>query len=496
MIGKRGSRLRRLSTLTVSAVLVLSWFAWLRPTALGGRESYVVVQGPSMQPTYHDGDLVVIREEEHYAKGDIIAFRAGGEFDDPTRIIHRIVEITPDGVFVTKGDNRDGADPWAPTSEDVIGRAVFHVPKLGGWAARAGQPEVLAALGGAAVVVGGSTRRRRRRRPMSLPPVAPGSSDPVAPRPRPTSSPPRWLRHTEPRWAAVGLAITIALALPVLLTTWSTIRAADTTTEAQRIGALDFGIDVDYRFTGAPSRVYPTGVVGTRDDGAGIQVPAEPLYTRLLDNVDLAMTFHAAGDGVDGLASEYRVDATVEMAEGWSAPLYHLDATSFEGTATQVVTINLRDVAARVAEFTELTGVAGDNYTVTISPQLAVQGTAGALPVQDDVAPDFTFIINASVIQAQPANDADGSRDIVREVRKAASYDFGVMSVSIDSARGLHGRDRARAPCRRCLLRVGALRWRRPRRVSPHRGALPLAAGRRVQRHRPARPGGHGGWDR
>src|ERR1041384_223127 len=196
MAARRARPVRRRVTLVLGIVLALSWFVWLRPTSLGGRASYVVVQGHSMDPTYHDGDLVIVREEDHYAKGDIIAFRAGGDFDDPTRVIHRIVGSAGHGRFTTQGDNRPTTDPWTPGPKDIIGRAVFHVPRVGAIAFDAGRPQVLAALGGAAVFAG--ERRRRKRKRMSLPKQFPSAWDdpPRAPRPRVEAhTPPRWLRQ-------------------------------------------------------------------------------------------------------------------------------------------------------------------------------------------------------------------------------------------------------------------------------------------------------------
>src|SRR5262245_30465991 len=121
----RSSKLRRALLLACSALIAVGWFAWLRPTALGGTASYVVVQGGSMEPTYEDGDLVLIREAGSYREGDIIAFRAGGTFDDPTRVIHRIVGDTGEGTFNTQGDNRDEIDPWTPGPDDILGKAAL-----------------------------------------------------------------------------------------------------------------------------------------------------------------------------------------------------------------------------------------------------------------------------------------------------------------------------------------------------------------------------------
>jgi signal peptidase I len=159
-----------------ACVVACAWFTWLRPATLGGDVSYVIVDGRSMEPTYEDGDLVLVRRSSSYEHGDVIAFRAGGHFDDPTRIIHRIVGDAGDGAFKTQGDNRDRLDPWQPTPEDIIGKATVHIPKGGTVASAIAKPETFAAMGGAAVVLGG-TRRRRRRRPE--PAQQPADSEPT-----------------------------------------------------------------------------------------------------------------------------------------------------------------------------------------------------------------------------------------------------------------------------------------------------------------------------
>lgn len=139
----------RAGALLVAAVVLAAWFAWLRPATLGGDVSYVIVDGSSMEPTYRDGDLVLVRRQRSYSQGDIITFSAGGHFDDPTRIIHRIIGTASDGAFITQGDNRDQVDPWGPTSEDIIGRAAVHLPMAGDVASAITRPEAFAAMGGA-----------------------------------------------------------------------------------------------------------------------------------------------------------------------------------------------------------------------------------------------------------------------------------------------------------------------------------------------------------
>src|SRR5437868_9645307 len=57
----------------VFTVAVVGWFVALRPAQLGGPATFVVVQGVSMEPTYHTGDLVISHRQSSYAVGDVVA---------------------------------------------------------------------------------------------------------------------------------------------------------------------------------------------------------------------------------------------------------------------------------------------------------------------------------------------------------------------------------------------------------------------------------------
>jgi signal peptidase I len=58
----------------VFVAALTAWFFTLRPGSLGGPATYVLVRGISMEPTYHDGDLVVIRRSSSYRVSDIVAY--------------------------------------------------------------------------------------------------------------------------------------------------------------------------------------------------------------------------------------------------------------------------------------------------------------------------------------------------------------------------------------------------------------------------------------
>jgi signal peptidase I len=439
------SFLRRFLLLFGAVVLVATWFTWLRPTALGGSASYVIVVGSSMEPTYSDGDLVLIRAVERYDHGDVIAFRAGGILDDPTRIIHRIVGDAADGAFVTQGDNRDRTDPWQPGPDDIIGRAELHVPMAGDLARFVARPEAVAALGGAAVLVGGQRRRRRRLSTPDRPPAM----EPAVPEPRHQSQGPatdeearpaaaRSGRMTQPRWAFIGLVVTGLLAGPVLAMTWSALRAPDATQRIEQVGQVEARIGVDYRFSGPPSVVYPTGTVGATRNPAGALAPADPLYSELLRTLEVDLAFRADAQGADQLSATHSVEVALETPGGWSTTLQRLEPERFEGTAVETIRVDLAAVKMRVAEVATLTGVGGDAHTITVTPRLEVTGRADATVLDERVSAPLTFAVERNQITPN-AGDASQTRELTRTVSEPARYAVGPMRLGTQSARGLLG---------------------------------------------------------
>ena len=93
--------------------------------ALYAGSGFAVVEGVSMEPLFHTGDLVVLvkKSPEEIEVGDIVVYKSGGKY-----VIHRVVYkyVGPSGdvCFVTKGDNNllpDLGDPLRCGSRAVPG---------------------------------------------------------------------------------------------------------------------------------------------------------------------------------------------------------------------------------------------------------------------------------------------------------------------------------------------------------------------------------------
>ncbi len=142
--------MKRLLHVATSVVLVLAAAAavvFVLPVLRGEPSRLVIVSGHSMDPTFHTGDLVLAWPADDYRVGDVAPYRVPeGEPGEGGLVIHRIAGGDADGGFVMQGDNNPTPDIWMPRADDIIGRKVLMVPRVGELMAWARQPAVLAAI--------------------------------------------------------------------------------------------------------------------------------------------------------------------------------------------------------------------------------------------------------------------------------------------------------------------------------------------------------------
>lgn len=93
---------------------------------------YIVVS-ESMSPKINVNDIILVKKgytNEQYKEGNIITYiRADGEL-----ITHRIDSITKVGLlraYITKGDNNEEVDDFPVMYDQIIGKVVYVMPKLG-----------------------------------------------------------------------------------------------------------------------------------------------------------------------------------------------------------------------------------------------------------------------------------------------------------------------------------------------------------------------------
>jgi signal peptidase len=159
-------RARRIIELCFGLIVLGLWAVTLRPAALGGPVTYVVIRGDSMLPTYRSGDLLVLRSADAYASGDVVGYRVpAGEVGAGHLVVHRIAGGDPSAGLVMLGDNNPAPDPWLPRGRDVVGTAWLVAPGLGRLIAFIHQPAGAGALAVSLLVVLTLARGRPRAIP-------------------------------------------------------------------------------------------------------------------------------------------------------------------------------------------------------------------------------------------------------------------------------------------------------------------------------------------
>ena len=153
--------------LTGTLRIVLTGTLWivLAPTEFGGQATYVIINGDSMQPGLHEGDLVILRQADSFVVGDIAAYRS----PDVGAVIHRIIDRSGER-YIFQGDNNAWVDSYQPTEADLFGKYWVYIPGAGKVLANLRTPWVMAlfaAVMGVAIVTPvsvGQVRKSRQRR--------------------------------------------------------------------------------------------------------------------------------------------------------------------------------------------------------------------------------------------------------------------------------------------------------------------------------------------
>jgi signal peptidase I len=391
-------------------VLVAGWlFLW--PTQLGGRTSYAVIVGSSMEPLLHRGDLAVVRTQEAYTPGAVVLY---DNKELGAKVLHRVVRLES-GRYVLKGDNNTFIDSERPVDAQVVGRLWFHVPNVGlvtewvrvpGHAALIVGLATLLALGGG-VGVGAATRRPR--------PSGAASSSSLA-----SLDPLPLLVVLGATAAAFALLAAVAFGRP------ETRVASVPEAYAQR-GAFEYGSDVH------PSAAYPNGHVTTGD----------PIFLRLVERLRIGFDYTLESAAPASGAGRIRLDASLSDGRGWVRVLPLAPARSFTGTHARADgTIDLRRLQRLIEDVRALTGSAQIAYTLTVAPRVTRAGRAGGETLESVFAPKLTFDLGD--LRLEPKLDSgDGvspfaPREPVAGTRVVGNaVSFGALSLPVSTARPL-----------------------------------------------------------
>lgn len=367
---------RHLRTILVGALAVLA--ACTGFVLISGQAAVVITHGVSMNPLYHQGDLVIVARAASYSVVDIAAYNLPGR-DEVA--LHRIVG-GDDSAFVFKGDNNESVDPLTPRGDQLVGRAVLHIPQGGLWLETLTSPPVLGLLAFALLAGGGAatTRHRRKRRRAAMSRHI--STRPAA-HPAMGSLPPSLRIST-----ALGTILAVAgVGLGVLA--WSGPLEEPATSQIKSGTRMDFSYTADV----GQSPAY---------DGTTANSP-EPVFRKLANTVDVHFTYH-------GEPGTVTVTADLSTPGGWHSTVPLAGPATFTGNDYEgSIRLDLGTLEAKAQAASAVTSLPAGPVTIAVTPQVTTVTGAkfrpklnlNLTPLQLTLtgAPDTLAVIDATTTQ-------------------------------------------------------------------------------------------------
>jgi signal peptidase I len=352
-------------------LLAGAFWLFLAPPKIGGRSDYVITSGISMEPSFHAGDLAIVRPAAHYRVGEIAAYHSTLLH---VVVLHRIIAIHG-GRYLFKGDNNHFIDPTRPTRSQLIGALWVHIPHGGVALHWVHSPITAAVLCGfvALLLVGaGETKRRRSRRGTR----GHGSARQGGTR---VTSP--------PRGAALGVSVrsllagVVTFALVCLAVALYAHARPATTPVHHQVRYTQQG-HIDYRATAPAGPVYPNGTLSTGD----------PIFLHLVHRLSVKVGYRFAAQAPVRLRGTHQVFLALTGPTGWTrqialSPLRHFTGAAFSTPAT----IDLSAVQTLLDQVQNATGIPSTGANVGILMKVHVTGTVAGQPVDESFAPTAGF---------------------------------------------------------------------------------------------------------
>lgn len=335
--------------------LIAIWVAFA-PVKLGGQVSYVMVNGISMEPGLHGGDLVIARQSTEYQVGDVVTYR---DAKMGVYVIHRIIDIDQDR-YILKGDNNSWVDGYHPTRQEIIGKLWLHLPKMGnviGWIRTPINMALTVGLLGGLFMVNMTMQ----------PPARPGKKT--------TKSTKSSAGTFETALYALGIFGLVFLVLAIFAFSRPLLRTGD-------------GIPYTHTGTYFYSASGTPGVYDTDAVRSG-----EPVFLKLTCALDLGFVYNLGGDQPENISGYQQFYAVVmDEQSGWQRTIPLTSDTNFTGeTYTSTASLDLCQVEDLVAAVEQETGVHPSTYTLDVVARVSVGGTLSGQPFSDIFEPHLTF---------------------------------------------------------------------------------------------------------
>ncbi len=334
--------------------LVAAWIAFA-PLKIGGQASYVMVNGISMEPNYHTGDLVIVRKAQTYQVGDVVTYR---DAEMGAYVIHRIIAVEQ-GHFVIKGDNNSWIDAYHPTDNEIVGKQWIYAPKAGTamqWLRKPINLSIAIILLGGIFMSSMITKPTKDKKKKNSPSIKFGGM-------------------LEGTLYLLGFLFLGFLGLSIFAFIRPSTRSADTIPYQQDSSYF-------YSATGTPG-VYDTEMVRS----------GEPVFPQLACFLNIGHTYTVLGGQLQNISGSYQMFARVmDEPSGWQRTIPLISQTAFTGNTYFVTAaLDLCQLEALVDLVEKETGFHTNTYTVDIITDIGFTANASGQTITDTFNPTLAF---------------------------------------------------------------------------------------------------------
>jgi hypothetical protein len=363
---------------------------------MSGQLSYVVTDGVSMNPVYHQGDLVFVVKADSYHVGQIAAYHGSSP---GLKVLHRIISGDDATGFAFKGDNNESIDPLKPTADKLIGRAVLHVPKGGLWLSPLLGPSGLGMLGFLFVSGAAGTRTRReiprgrRKKKVKAMSRQGGSWAMAAMVVKAVGRLPLLLRA-----AAILVAVTACLGITLAVLGW----LKPVTQVEKATPGVEQSMTFAYTAKVPRSAAY---------DGTTVTSP-DPIFRKLTNKVDLHISYH-------GHRGAFDVTAQLTNGSGWHTTIQLIPARAFTAASfDDTVTLDLGAFDERATAAATAIGITPGPVNIAVTARVMAAGLpAFTAPLQLTLSPLELTLASGASLTAKDAGAGSPATRVMREIK-------------------------------------------------------------------------------
>jgi signal peptidase I len=381
-------RFLHLKTLRAAIGFIIIALAWilLVPLQMGGQTSYVIVNGNSMEPVFHKGDLVLLRTQPEYETGDIVTYN----HPNIGPVIHRIIGRNLDH-YVFQGDNNSWIDRYEPVRSELTGKYWFHLPGAGKILLSFRQPWILALVAGLSTLLIG----------MSMFEIeGPKTTEISKPKKKPSffnsflyTTGELLANWKDNFWLVVYVLAAAGTLLGVFAFTRPVLRKSSDEMLYQQTGY--------FTYTGsATNEVYDAQKIETGD----------PIYPVLNCSVNFTFDYILHTPKPFSGGGSYVVHAEVQDNSGWHRIIPITTETTFDGAIFH--TEQVMDICAAqelINDKQEATGAIQSTYSLLLIPTVTVNGLVDGQVLEDSFSPILEFVMEPNQVYLKPyaAEDQD-----------------------------------------------------------------------------------------